>query len=318
MPATTNAVADLPALGFRRPVVLDLLRPITLGPVLIVALLFGFLGAGRIVTGTDFLHLVLAGGLLVVANGFSNICNGLGDWVEDSVHPTKQDRPTVSGAVDPVLLMSVVVIGWGAAVFVSVLFLPAAFTLLYLTVIFFAWTYSYPPRWKARFPFNMLALSAPRGALGIAAAWVVFGSFWDPHLWLVLAVTAPYVFAANESRNISDLEEDRFASVENVATIWGEQASRDVTAMGFVIPAVVVMTAYQSYLVPDPWLILTVPLAAVGVYGALKWDGPRTWKLFYLGLGLIALLFFLPLVVSAGFSAPRAARASAAASSAFS
>ena len=151
---------------------------------------------------------MLAGGLLVVANGLSNLINGLGDWVEDSVHPVKQDRPTVSGAVDPVRILSVAVIGWGAAILVSVLFLPPIFTVLYIVILGFAWMYSYPPRLKARFPANMLAISTPRGALGIAAAWCVLGFFWDPHLWLVLAITVPYVLLANESRNIADREAD--------------------------------------------------------------------------------------------------------------
>ncbi len=269
----------------------------TLAPVLIIAMLFGFLGAGHIVTGTNFLRLLLAGSLLVVANGLSNICNGLGDWVEDSVHPTKQDRPTVSGVIDPTMLMSIVVIGWGAAVFVSVLFLPIAFTLIYIVILGFAWTYSYPPRLKARFPLNMLAISTPRGGLGIAAAWVVFGSYWSPHLWAILAMTVPYVLLANEARNISDMESDRTAGVRTIATIWGESDSREVTAVGFLVPALIVFTAFPTYLISDPWLALTAPLAAVGVYGALHWDGVKVWKLFYLGFALLSVLFFVPLAL---------------------
>ena len=203
----------------------------------------------------------------------------------------------MSGAIDPVRILSVAVIGWGAAVLVSVLLLPPTFTVLYIVVLGFAWMYSYPPRLKARFPMNMLAISTPRGALGIAAAWSVLGSISDPHLWLVLVVTVPFVLFANESRNIADREADAYAGVRTIATVYGEEASRDVTALGFVVPAAIVFTAYPLYLLPDPWLALTVPLAVVGVYAALKWEGTRVWRLFYAGFGLIAVAFFLPLVL---------------------
>ncbi len=296
VPAIPATTVNVPSFNFNLGVVSDLFRPVTLVPVLIIAILFGFLGAGHIVTGPDFLKLLLAGGLLVVANGLSNICNGLGDWIEDSVHPTKQDRPTVSGIIDPTVLMSVVVIGWGAAVFLSVLFLPITFTLIYIVILGFAWMYSYPPRVKARFPLNRRAISTPRGALGIAAAWVVFGSFWSHDLWAILAVTVPYVLFANEARNISDMDSDRIAGVRTIATIWGESDCREVAAVGFLIPALIVFTAFPTYLIHDPWLILTAPLAAIGVYAALHWDGVRVWKLFYLGFALISVLFFLPLV----------------------
>ena len=298
-PATVDNVVDTPGLHLHRPVVMDLLRPVTLIPVLLIAVFFGFLGAGRVVGGVDLLRIIVAGGLLVVANGLSNLVNGLGDWVEDSVHPVKQDRPTVSGAVDPVRILSVAVIGWGAAILVSVLLLPVAFTVLYITILGFAFAYSYPPRLKARFPLNQLAISTPRGALGIAAAWCVLGSFWDPHLWLVLSITVPFVLFANESRNISDMEADTYAGVHTIATIYGERASRDVTAVGFVVPAAVVFGLYPYYLLPDPWLALTLPIGVVGTYGALRWEGPKIWKMFYASFGLIAVLFFLPLVLPA-------------------
>ncbi|MGI0068255.1 MAG: UbiA family prenyltransferase, partial [Thermoplasmata archaeon] len=144
VPATVavRGEPDTATPSLRPAAVRDLLRPVTLLPVLVIALFFGFLGAGRIVGGGDFLRLLLAGGLLVVANGLSNIVNGLGDWIEDSIHPTKQDRPTVNGTVDPAVLMSVAVVGFGAAILVSVLWLPPVFTVLYIVVLGFAWTYS--------------------------------------------------------------------------------------------------------------------------------------------------------------------------------
>ena len=297
VPATVEATPDLlPAPALRLAAVRELLRPVTLLPVVAIAVFFGFLGAGRVVGGVDLLRLLLAGSLLVVANGLSNVVNGLGDWVEDSVHPVKQDRPTVNGAFDPSALLSVALFGWGAAVVLSVLFLPPIFTVLYLVILAFAYGYSFPPRLKARFPLNMLAIATPRGALGIAAAWVVFGSFWDPRLWLVLAVTVPYVLLANESRNIADREADAYAGVQTVATIWGERASRTVTAVGFLVPAAVALAAWPFYVARDPWLLLTLPLAGAGAVAALRWDGTRVWRLFYVGFGLIAVLFFLPLV----------------------
>lgn len=274
---------------------LKLLRPVTLVPVLLIALLFGLMGAGGWPGPAPFLRLIVAGGLLTALNGISNIWNQLGDWKEDSVHPSKSSRPLVSGMIDPLVAMSVAVLVLLASVALAVVLLPILFVLLYLAVAFFAWTYSYWPRMKARFPLNMLWIGTPRGALGIAAAWVVFGSILDPRLWIILLITVPFVALGNESRNIADREADAYAGVSTVATRWGEMRSREVSGVGMAWPAIMAVTLLAFS--PNYWLFLWILPAAIGIWAAGRWPGERLWLLWYALYGLLCLLLTLPSLI---------------------
>lgn len=274
---------------------MELLRPVTLVPVLLIALLFGLMGAGGWPGTYGFLRLILAGGLLTLLNGISNIWNQLGDWKEDSVHPTKSARPLVSGRIEPLTAMSVSFLVLLVSIALSTLFLSQLFTLLFVAIAFFAWTYSYWPRMKARFPLNMLWIGTPRGALGIAAAWVVFGTFTDPRLWIILLITVPFVALGNESRNIADRASDSFAGVRNVATLWGETASREVAGLGMVWPAIVGFALLPF--VPDYWLFLWIIPAGVAIWVIEKWPGERVWLFWYALYGLLCLLLTVPSLV---------------------
>ncbi len=271
---------------------MELLRPVTLVPVLLIALLFGLLGAGGWPGAYPFLRIVLAGGLLTLLNGVSNFWNQLGDWREDSVHPSKSKRPLVSGRIDPLTAMSVAILVLLASLAISDLLLPLLFTLLYLAVAFFAWTYSYWPRMKARFPLNMLWIGTPRGALGIAAAWVVFGSITAPQLWLILFVTVPFVALGNEARNIADREADASVGVRTIATLWGEARSREVSGLGMAWPAIVAVILLPF--APNYWLFLWIIPAAIGIWAAERWPGEYLWLLWYGLYGLLCLLLVLP------------------------
>jgi len=280
-----------------RVVLLDLVRPATLGPVLVIALVVGIMGAGGWPGDGGFLRLLLAGALMVVANGGSNVVNQLGDMVEDSVHPTKQDRPVVAGLLSPLNLLSATLAMWGLALLVAILLLPAAFAALYLLVLGFAFSYSYPPRLKQSFPLGYLAIATPRGGLGIAAMWSVFGSLSDPRLLPMLAVTVPLVLLGNVSKDITDADADRYAGVQTVATLWGENACRAVVAAGFVLPS---LTVYLGRLyASDVWLVLVAPLSVLGVVSAALLDGRRLWLVFYLVYSLVVLLFGLPTLLGA-------------------
>jgi 4-hydroxybenzoate polyprenyltransferase len=274
---------------------LKLFRPVTLVPVLLIALLFGLVGAGGWPGPLPFLRIVIAGGLLTALNGISNIWNQLGDWREDSVHPTKAARPLVSGQIDPLMAMSVSVLVLFGSLAVAGMLLPPIFSLLYLAVAFFAWTYSYWPRMKARFPANMLWIGTPRGALGIAAAWVVFGSILDYRLWVILFVTVPFVALGNESRNIADREADAYAGVRNVATLWGEQRSREVAGLGMAWPAIAAVILLIHF--ADYWLLLWILPAAVGIWAVGRWPGERVWLLWYALYGVLCVLLAVPFLL---------------------
>lgn len=271
-----------------------LTRPVTLIPVFIIASAFGFAGAVSAHMYPDVPLILLAGALLVVANGASNMVNEIGDQVEDSVNPYKSARPVVSGAVDAMHILSAVLVSWLVAVMVSVLFMPRMFTVLYILIILFAFLYSYPPRLKKRFGINYLAIATPRGALGIAAAFVVQGSIYSHTLWFMLAVTAPFVFMANETRNIDDREADLYAGVQTVSTLYGERAGRWLSLAGFVYPLPVILAT--GLWVHFPYLFLLVlPTLFVSI-NIFRWPGRRLWVSFYGYFALLALLLSLSVV----------------------
>ncbi len=274
---------------------LELLRPVTLAPLVLISVLFGLVGAGGW-PGTDgFLRILLAGALLTVLNGASNIWNQLSDQTEDGAHATKSRRPIVSGRIDPTVALSVSVLTLLGSVAAAALFLSPTFLILYVTVAFFAWTYSFWPRLKARFGWNAGWLGTPRGGVGIAAAWCVFGSLLDPRLWAVLLVTVPFVTLANESRNIADRDADAFAGVRTLAVVYGAGASRAATVAGFLWPLVAGVALWPRF--PDPWLFLWAAPAAVGAWASVRWPGARAWTLFYGLYGVLCLVLTVPSLV---------------------
>lgn len=287
-------LAAIPARETRRPVVLDLFRPVTLVPVLIVGVVFGFLGAGGWPGYDGFLEILLAGSLMVVANGVSNAVGSVGDLTEDSLHPTKQDRPVAAGLLSPLNVLSVGIIAWLAAVLVSLAFLPRAFSVLYVLIVLFAFSYSFYPRLKDRLFWNNAWIATPRGALGIAAMWSLYGSVYSTELWTVLLVVVPLVFFGNESRNLGDRTTDLATGVRNITTVFGDTVGRAATYVGFLAPAVIVLSLglYRS----DPFLLLLVVPAVAMAWGCRRWTGETIWLAFYGTFGLVAVLFALPLL----------------------
>ncbi len=267
---------------------LALFRPVTLAPVLVISFVFGVLGLPGHVDGATAPRLLLAAFLLTVANGGSNILNELSDFEEDAVHPSKQMRPLVSGQFSPTAALSGAVLVWGAALVAAAVFLGPVFSLLYGLILGFAWVYSFPPRLKARFPMNYLAISTPRGAIGIAAAWTVCGSILDPHLWIFLAALVPFVLFANETRNLDDREADLSAGIPTITTIWGGRAGRLFALIGFCAPAGVVLVLQLGR--TDPLAVLTaVPPIAYAI-AMRSWSGKRLWLLFYATFGILPFL----------------------------
>lgn len=293
VPATVEARPDfMAAPALRRWVWLDLARPVTLVPIAAIAVVFGILPIGRVPSLDQFLHLLLAGGMMVVANFCSNLLNQFDP--EDLYHPDKQDRPVAAGVVDPGHVLTVAMMGWGAGLALSVVFLPTTFVLVLLAVMCFAWLYSAPPHLKRYWPLSMAMIAVPRGGLGILAMWSIYGSVWDVHLWQILVVTVGLTFLGNSAKDIDDAAADAAVGTSTVATLWGDDVCRDVAALGFIWP--VLMVALLGLYATNPYLWVTVLFAAVGIYGSRKWSGGKLWRAWYGVYAAIAVLFLLPLV----------------------
>jgi 4-hydroxybenzoate polyprenyltransferase len=280
-------------------VYLTLARPKTLIPLLVIGVVFGLAGAhqaGIKPSMAVLLHVLLAAWLLTVANFSSNVINEIADAPQDRIHPEKRNRPIVSGQLDPQKWLSIAIIAWGLCTMAALLFLPRLFSILYVAVLGFAWVYSFWPRFKRTFPMNYAVISTPRGALGIAAAWVVYGALGSYALWTILAVTVPYVLLTNETRNIDDAESDRMDGVRTVTVMMGERAGRIMSGAGFVYPslALLFLGLYGRF----PWLILLVFPPLFVLTRLFRWRGRQLWTAFYgyyavLALALGMVYFFI-------------------------
>jgi len=274
---------------------LRLVRPVAVAPVFVVALTMSLIAAGRHPTEPDVLRGLLAAALLSVVTVVGDTINQVSDVEEDSVHPTKQDRLVPSGAISPFRTTAYAILAWLAACVVAAALLPGEFVVLLLLVLVFVWLYTFM-RWKERLGLNQLALSTPRGALGFAAAWVVNGSLFAPALWVVLAITVPYVLLGNEVRNLGDdREADISAGVQNVTTVWGDGAGRAVTLAGMLWPIAPLLALSLWRSNPAAWL-LAVP-GLVGLVGFRSWRPFRLWIGFYIGLAMVPIVFALGLFV---------------------
>lgn len=286
-------------LGYVSGLAWRLFRPITLGPLLILAFGFGWMGLRSTgVTGlsiSEFLILVLSAGLLTVSNGASNICDQVGGIEEDALHPKKRFRPIASGHLDPQTMLFVAMIIWLSALIVSIALLPSTFSILYAAIIVFALAYSMPPKFRLKryFFVSNLVISTPRGALGIAAAWSVYGSVHSPELWSIVTVTAPFVFLANSSKDIDDVEADASVGIRNFATVWGPRAARLIAWMGFLWPLVPVFGL--SMWEWDRFLLLAPVVPVLGTVAYFRFSGEAMWKTFYGCYAILGILFALSL-----------------------
>lgn len=274
---------------------LGLFRPVTLFPVLIVAIVFGVVGAHRWPGTGGFLQILIAGVLLVIANGISNAVGGVGDIVEDRLHPIKRHRPVAAGLLSPMRVLSVGVIVWFCALLISLLILPKIFSVLYILIIIFAFSYSFYPRLKDRLFWNNAWIATPRGALGIVAMWSLYGSIYSIELWTILLLVIPLVFFGNESRNLEDRASDLAANVRTITTVFGDEAGRIATYLGFCTPPILVFV-FGLY-VTNPFLLFLFVPAVVMFWGCFHLTGRTIWLIFYGTFAMIAVLFLIPLIL---------------------
>jgi|GEM_PF-2341523 4-hydroxybenzoate polyprenyltransferase len=272
-----------------------LIRPVALVPVGVIAFLLGVAGAGGFPPWPGTLKILLFAGILVGVSLGADSLNQVGDMHQDLLNwqNKKDTRPVPNGEISPENLLSGVVTGWCIALVVAALLLPAITVVLLLLVILASWGYSMPPvRAKDRFPLNLMFLSSPRGAFGIAAAWTVFGSIWDWRLWALIAVLVPFILLAQSSKDIGDRESDLETGAQTVATLYGDRAARTVTMVGLWWPTAAVFGF--SMWRWDPFLFLVPVFGLVGTWGCPRWPAQRVWAWFYLTLGCLVILATLP------------------------
>lgn len=259
----------------------QLFRPGTLLAPVLGGLGFTWYGAYRYGKFPELWVLFLVPFLLACLNGVSNLWNQVFDIGIDRInHP---DRPLPSGKADPYTTMVL-----GGAVALGSLGLSTelghpGFTYVMLGILVAAWAYSAPPmRLKRHLWLAPLAIATPRGALGLTAAYLVYGHV-DLHIAGIALAVALFVYWGNLTKDIPDVAGDKAGGMRTFAVLYGEKTCATLALAGMGLG--------------------TSLLAVLGHYGALlallhflAWPlyrGPRgPWRFFYVqfGLNLLAVL----------------------------
>lgn len=287
--------------------IFKLFRPTTLVAPAVGALLFQFLAIhqhGIPVTGYVLFKVAVGMFILAMTNAAGNIINHVVDSYDtDLYHKIKRDRPLASGMVDRMVATSMAVYIFGLSLVLAFVIFGTVPGLLVSLIMFFAWAYSAPPRFKRMLVLGNLSIGTPRGFLGVVTAY----SFFADPTQTILAfglVMGVFVFGVNTTKDIGDMEADRQAGIRNFVTTLGpERAIRWVIVPALYLPFVLwyVFIIISGHAVTWQYytLFLAIPLS-VGVHRtSLSTMGENTagWYLFYAEMSAMIVLFALPFLI---------------------
>jgi len=240
----------------------------------------------------------LSGFLLACTNAISNITNQVHDRDIDLQTLHKKNRPIPSGEVSVDEALSIVVVLTIIVLGLAWYFFPHFYGILLSIILMFSWMYNSPPlRLKARFFWSNLSIAAPRGGLGIVAAFSAFASPFDSRVLIPALAFGIYVFGVNTLKDYEDYEADRKMGVRNFCTVLGKEKASALIVPFLGLPYVVF--AFGLY----PFIFLTVPIGAVMVYilcryPRLEGRGLWMWRLFYLHFALMMVTYVLPFLLA--------------------
>lgn len=299
-------IADSARVGKLRNLML-LFRPATLIAPATGALLMALLAISQShIALTLDVYLKLAIGMLILAmsNAAGNVINHVVDADDtDAYHPIKRTRAIVSGKVNRMDAISLTVFIFGAAMVISYVIFGVLTGILMSIILFFAWAYSAPPRFKKRFIMGNLAIGTPRGFLGVVTAY----SFFAYPTFQVLAfglIMGVYVFGVNTTKDIGDEIPDRMAGIHNFVTVLGVNKAKKYIITPFLyIPFIlwlIYLLAFDNY-----WqgyiLFAALPISIAINHELMHissngMENDRTWYMFYGQMAAMIMLFTLPLL----------------------
>lgn len=251
---------------------LELLRPLTLVPPLVVGVALG------VASGMSLQSSALAGASLSLAQGCGQVVNQVVDRELDRV--VKPRRPIPRGLVTVEEAMG---ISWLLALLSAstALLVSVRFAAMVLAMLFFAVFYSLPPLSPRRVNpwLNHLWVSFSRSVLPFLAVMGVGG-------WRYAALALAWAFGWQATKDVPDTEGDRRFGIKTVADTYGVEAVKLLAAAGTVTYAALAV-------VWGLWVfLLNLPLAVCGLLGfERRWRGENTvaWLAYYAGLGVVAV-----------------------------
>lgn len=210
---------------------LDLFRPFTLAPPIIVSMSImvasliynynnGNLNPNEI---SEYWWITIGQAALTIAlvNAASNSLNQAADVDSDKI--SKPYRPIPREIIKPESAQSLAYILYLFALLraITINFWFGVFIFL---IIIFTVTYSLPPRIKRYLFINQVWIAIPRGLFGILASWSVFGSenlFNDATPWVIGGIAMTYLIGGMATKDITDAEADRATGISTLINTIG-------------------------------------------------------------------------------------------------
>ncbi|MEM3264563.1 MAG: UbiA family prenyltransferase [Thermoplasmata archaeon] len=283
--------------------VVKLFRPSTLLVPMVGALLFELLALKDTHTLSEwsiYWKVLLGAFVLAMTNAAGNIFNHIIDARDTDLYNTlKKHRPLVTGEIDSYLAMAlgVYIFGFGMVIAFSVFNVISG--LLISLIMFFAFSYSFFPRFKKMLILGNLSISAPRGMLGILTAYSFF-NMPNINILTFSFIMGVFVFFVNTTKDLEDYEPDKNVGIRNFVTVLGKnKAIKYIIIPGLYIPFLLYAVSQYLGLVHNNFVYLAIIMSIINHYVITKKniivrENALIWYLFYLEMGLLMLLFIVP------------------------
>ena len=215
---------------------IDLLRPFTLLPPLIVSMsiIVASLVYNNAEVGANWWVTVGNASLTVaMVNAASNALNQATDKEGDRI--SKPYRPIPRGIIKTDEAQSLSYILYLFALLRAVT-INQWFGLFIFLIMVFTVLYSLPPRTKKYLFFNQIWIAIPRGLFGILASWSVFG---DPFqsLPMVMGFFATiYLIGGTTTKDIVDVKADRMMGIRTLVNVFGIRRAAVISFPFLIIP----------------------------------------------------------------------------------
>ena len=280
---------------------MQLVRPFTL----VAPLIAGVLGIlieraynGRFGEWT-LLDLLLAPLAIALFQAFGQIINQITDIAIDEINKFYRALPKKLVSTEEAMYLAVLLASFA---FWFSFRRSVMFGLLMTGAFICAVIYSVEPiRIKKRSAWGSLVLmSFSRGFLPFIATWSVYGNiFTDILPWQMGIVGFLWVLAFQGTKDFPDVYGDFEHDIPTLPTVYGNIWALNLTMMLAPLPFIAGMVLWFGEV---PWMYITLPMAlpALFILFSLKKDietekleNSIAWIGFYLGLGLLYILFFL-------------------------
>jgi len=285
---------------------LSLFRPATLVAPMVGAVMFSLLAlkdTGRLFDALAYVYVFLGAFILAMTNAAGNIFNHIIDARDtDKFNPIKQNRPLVTGDIDPFYANAIAVYIFGFGIVMTFLLFNKLAGILISIIMFFAFSYSMFPRFKKMLALGNFAIATPRGMLGILTAYTFF-AFPNISILTFSFIMGVFVFFVNTTKDLSDYEADKKAGIRNFVTILGiNNAVKYIIIPGLYMPFILYLIAYLLHFVSNPFVFLALPLSIYTHYylknklGITK-ENDLSWYLFYAEMSVLSILYVIPMVI---------------------